>query len=285
MPLRFACHLLLTLLISLAGCQTSVPAEPVDTRPVSDQIVRHPYEMMQGTVEIEITTGTDAMPNHQRERIVGVGVSLENETFLTMTHGIEVMMHAPGTLRINPRAGWYFDFINPHVKTIRPDRDSDLTQIIYVPKRLTPKTFRVSLRQPRVGDKVFVMPASRNRDDHDIRVIPTEVVGVSIDNRFFAIAIEGMDGDSGSPICDGQGRLVGLISGGSDKSIPSYYTDAAGNLHTWRWEAIPELFKVKRHPNGHFEINGTSRSIFGRIYNGPNTICSTVVGWDPERIN
>ncbi len=69
---------------------------------------------------------------------------------------------------------------------------------------------------PRVGDAVIAFGLGGG----DRRTIATSVVSRSMDRRFFAVAGPPIAGDSGGPVFNDRGEVIGVIVGGGPPFEP-----------------------------------------------------------------
>jgi S1-C subfamily serine protease len=135
--------------------------------------------------------------------------------FLEKPDGEDAM---PGGGAINGNVGYDITFIRPA-------------------RRLPVAGIPVSQTIPKPGDAAVAILLSETRGQNSVTVLKSSVIGTSVDGRFVIISGESIHGDSGCPVVDSHGELIGIVvaGGGQQIGIPcSIWRTRRGYESTWR---------------------------------------------------
>jgi hypothetical protein len=98
------------------------------------------------------------------------------------------------------------------------------------------KCVTISKKWPQPGDDSLALLLSSKRGSTAI-LQHGKVLGTSYDGRFLAVSGESTQGDSGGPVVDANGELIGIVvSGGNQISLPFQAWKEPGG---YRWQSPP----------------------------------------------
>jgi S1-C subfamily serine protease len=96
---------------------------------------------------------------------------------------------------------------------------------------------KIAPDRPAPGTPVFALLPSARRSEGPSAMREGEVLGWSTDRRFFAVDISAVVGDSGAPVFDAGGNVVGVVVARSDEAelgFPFSLTKRDGE-YAWKW--------------------------------------------------
>lgn len=146
--------------------------------------------------------------------------------------------------------------------------EQDLAWITPAPGKRYPQLEAITVSQasPEVGHTVRVAQWSNQRGDYTRRMLTGEIVALSNEPEplYFIVAGQAVQGDSGGPVINEKGELIGVLVGGSVSSLSSAY----------------HPFTIQNTAKG-FDTRSTRQSKWA--YRGPYMICTRVQPTKPHQ--
>lgn len=177
----------------------------------------------------------------------GVATNLSSGELVTAAH---ILMEQGGRLgRLDGmrimRLGSWGNEVLARGGSINVNQYSDIA-VIRPAERVALARLPVATRLPAPGDTVHVALLSSGRGEFASALLTGTVLGYSSDGQFFAVSGHAMQGDSGGPVVDGNGRFVGVVVGGPgeqggqigipfdvDRRDGGFSTRWRGSVQTW----------------------------------------------------
>lgn len=255
--LLLTCTTLMMLVACSAPPAVSLPPERVMTQPT---------DLERAIVRFDVGVSLFNM-GILRSTARGIGVAIDDGSYLTAGHVIhQFKLHdVPyANIRITPLADAKSSVDpdetpeqSPYHATVSTYSEHDIARVHIDPYVDTPRVMSIAPRFPGIRKTAYVVLPSVGREGEYERLKST-IIGRSYDKKVFLLVGTGMRGDSGAPVCDEQGRLIGLVIGGNNGE------DGTPQI------TIP--FEWQNTPHGPVVIP----SWIGRVFTQPYIICTDV---------
>jgi|GEM_PF-5638055 len=241
----------------LAGC-SSVP------KPLTANVAQEDTDL---DTALWAATARLWVPVFGSEYNQGVATWTDQGRFVTAAHvlcteGTSTPLPRLGQARLS-RSGGMIDspFSKSSGGSLKLILEQDLAWITPAPGKTYPQLEAITVSQtsPELDHTVRVAQWSNQRGDYTRHMLTGKVVALSNEPEplYFIVSGQAVQGDSGGPVINDRGELIGVLVGGSVSDFGSAY----------------HPFSIKNTSKG-FDTRSTHQS--KRTYHGPYMICTRV---------
>lgn len=189
-------------------------------RPVHQNVVRTPQQALDAVVRVYVPTGKSA-----NEFAQGVGINMTSGGIVTAMH----VFGEPRTIKSRLARARIKPFQNgqratPKTITVAGNTNTDVAILVPQPLIKTKRVAQISPSSPRKGERASALLMSTGRGNNRWTISKGTVVAFSDDGQFFVVSGTSVQGDSGGPVLNSRGQLLGIVIGGTSGEIASPFS-------------------------------------------------------------